>query len=155
VGLVTSILSLAVVIAVVLLVVKWLVKAFLVKVACDSGSGWSFKSAASVTGYAYFPPVILSLISLVVTWFLVPSFTIDTTNLEQAMLDLAAIRAQADWLVLFYGLPMSFVGLIWKSYVGGLGAHFGTNEECSVGMGVAVFFILGLVSLLISFIGYL
>jgi hypothetical protein len=145
-GLVTGFLILAVVLGIGIYVVKWLIKSLIVKYACDSGSAWNFKTAASITGYAYLPEIITGLIGTCVSWFLIPSMTINTTNLQAAMQTVESYRAQLNWLKLF-----SFFGLIWKSYLGGLGARFGTKEKCSLGTGIAVFFVLGLISLLISF----
>ena len=53
---------------------------------------------------------------------------------------------------LVYCLPFDLFGLLWKSYLGGLGAHFGTKEKCSLGMGIAVFFVLSLIGFLIPFV---
>jgi hypothetical protein len=136
---------------VVLTVVRWLVKGWLVKAACGGGSGWDFKTAASVTGYAYFPSVVVGVIGLAISWVLVPSFVVDTSNLETTMAAVSEFQAQVSALALVYSLPMVVAGLLWKSYVGGLGTHFGTREYCSTGTGFAVFFVLGLVGLLISY----
>ena len=140
---------------VVLTVVRWLVKGWLVKAACGGGSGWDFKAAASVTGYAYFPSVVLGVIGLAISWVLVPSFVLDTSNLQATMAAANEFQAQVSSLALVYSLPMVAAGLLWKSYVGGLGTHFGTREYCSAGTGFAVFFVLGLVGLLISYISLL
>ncbi|MDH5482219.1 MAG: zinc ribbon domain-containing protein [Candidatus Bathyarchaeota archaeon] len=137
----------------VLLIARWLIKALIVKYACDSGSGWDFKTAASVTGYAYLATIIVSVLSLCVSWFLLPEFVVDTTNLQAAIQTMNEYRAQMNWLILVYSLPVSLIGLAWKSYLGGLGAHFGTKRRCSVGTGVMVFFLLGLIPLFFSFIG--
>jgi len=137
------------------IVVRWLIKSLIVKYACDSGSAWNFKVAASITGYAYIADIIVSVIGGCISWYLMPSITINTTDLQAAIQTMNNYRAQLSWLMLVYSLPVSLIGLIWKSYFGGLGAHFGTGEDCSVGKGVAVFFILGLIGLLISFIGIL
>lgn len=154
-GFVSVVLAVAFIIGVILTVGRWLVKAWIVKYACDSESGWDFKTAASVTGYSYFPAVVLGFLSMVVLWFLMPSFVLDTSNLEADLVAANAYSAELQWLMLVYGLPFSFVVLIWKSYLGGLGAHFGTREKCSLGLAFVVFFLLGLVGFLISFGGYL
>jgi len=137
------------------IVVRWLIKSLIVKYACDSGSAWNFGAAASITGYAYLADIIVGVISYCVSWYLMPSITINTTDLQAAIQTMNSYKAQLSWLMLVYSLPLSFIGLIWKSYFGGLGAHFGTGEDCSLGKGVAVFFILGLIGLLISFSGIL
>ena len=61
-------------------------------------------------------------------------------------------RAQINTLNLTFSLPVSLLGLIWKSYLGGLGTDFGTNGKCSVSTGFVVFFALGLIGLLVSFV---
>jgi len=135
-----------------IIIVRWLIKSLIVRYACDSGSAWDFKTAASITGYAYLPEIIISVIGLCVSWVLIPSMTVDMTNLQAAMQTLESYQAELNWLKLLYTLPFSFFGLLWKSYLGGLGARFGTEEECSLGTGIVVFFVLGLIGLLISFV---
>lgn len=139
--------------AIIFFVAKWAIKSLIVRSACDSGSGWDFKTAASITGYAYVADIIIGMFGLFVLWLLIPPFPpIDTTNLAAATQELNNYQAQITWLKLLYTLPLSLLGLVWKSYLGGLGAYFGTKENCSLGKGVAVFFLLGLLSILISFI---
>ena len=137
------------------IVVKWLIKSLIVKYVCDCESSWSFKTAASVTGYAYVASILVSIIGACIGWFLTPTFVIDTTNLQAAVQSMNEYRVEINWIILVYSLPVSLIGLIWKSYLGGLGAHFGTGERCSLGKGITVFFVLGLLSLLISFLGML
>nr|MDO8099105.1 YIP1 family protein [Candidatus Njordarchaeota archaeon] len=149
---VAGILVFAVAIAVALFMVRWLVKSLLVKVICDSGSSWSFSTAASVTGYAYLPQVIISVVSFFVSWALIPTVTIDTGNLTQAIVTMTQYEAQLSWLQLVFTLPMSIVAVVWKSYLGGLGAHFGTEKKCSRGAGIAAFFVLGVIGLVIDFV---
>jgi len=147
-----SLLAIAVVIALFLIIVKWLVKSLIVRHASDSGSGWSFNTAASVTGYAYVADIVFSILGIAVSWLIVPTFVIDTTNLDTAIQLMNDYRAQINSLKLAFTLPVNLVGLVWKSYLGGLGTHFGTNENCSIRTGFIVFFVLGLISLLISFV---
>jgi len=135
----------------ILVIIKWLVKSFIVKYAGDSGSGWSFKTAASVAGYAYIADVIFTVLGIALSWLIVPTFHIDTTNLNTAMQQVNNYRAQINTLRLTFTLPVSFLGLIWKSYLGGSGTHFGTNGRCSIRTGFIVFFVLGLIGLLVSF----
>jgi hypothetical protein len=52
-GILSGVITLAVVISAFLLIAFWLGKSFIVKHACDNGSNWTFQTAASVTGYAY------------------------------------------------------------------------------------------------------
>jgi hypothetical protein len=117
-GYVTGILVLAVPIAVAFFLARWLVKSLLVKVVCDSGSSWSFSTAASVTGYAYLPQAIVGIVSYCISWVLIPTVTIDTTNLTQALATMTQYEAQVNWLRLVFTLPMSIVSVVWKSYLG-------------------------------------
>lgn len=149
---VTNVLVLTVLLAWILLAIKWVVKSYIVKYACDDESGWNFKTAASITGYAYVPTIIISIIGIPALWFLVPTFHIDTTSLDVAERLINDYQAQIVWFQLLYGLPLSLFGLMWKSYLGGLGAHFGTQRRCSLGKGIVVFFALGLISYLVSLV---
>jgi len=148
----SGILALAVIIASVLLVIKWLVKSLIVRYAGDSGSSWSFNTAASVTAYAYIIDVIVSIMGIAVVWLLVPTFHVDTTDLTVAIQQMNDYRAQVSLLRLTFTLPFDLLGIIWKSYLGGLGTHFGTNEKCSKLTGFIIFFVLSLIGLLISFL---
>ncbi len=135
-----------------LFAIKWAIKSYLVKVACDNRSGWDFKTAATITSYAYVADIIISVLGICVSWFLIPTFHIDTTDLDAARQSLNDYQAQIAWLNLTYQLPLSLLTLLWKSYLGGLGAHFGTGKRCSISKGLAIFFMLGLIGLLISFV---
>lgn len=150
-----SILMFAIVIAVVfaygLLIAIWLIESVIVKFACSRGSSWDLKPAASITGYTFLVDIVLSIVGAAVLWPFIPWITIDITNLELAQQTIAALRSQLNWLRLCQ-LPFSFLGIAWKSYLGGLGANFGTGGRCSRKLGFAVFFCLGLVSLPISYI---
>jgi len=148
----SGILVIAVIIASVLLVIKWLVKSLIVRYAGDSGSNWSFNTAASVTAYAYIIDVIVSIIGIAVVWILVPTFRLDTTDLNVAIQQINDYKAQVSLLRLTFTLPFNLLGIIWKSYLGGLGTHFGTNENCSKLTGFIIFFVLSLIGLLISFL---
>jgi hypothetical protein len=142
----------AVLLSVGIFLIRWLVKSLLVKAACDSGSSWSFSAAASVTGYAYLGDVIVGVIGLIASWFLIPSVVIDTTDLNLALITMTQYEAQINWLKLMFTLPMSVIGVVWKSYLGGLGAHFGTKQNCSLGTGIAVFLVLGFIGLIINLV---
>lgn len=148
----SGLLALAVIIASAILVIRWLVKSFIVRYAGDSGSSWSFSTAASVTAYAYTTDIIVGIIGIAVSWFLVPTFHVDTTDLTVAIQQMNDYRAQLSLLKLTFTLPFSLLGIIWKSYLGGLGTHFGTNENCSKLTGFIIFFVLSLIGLLISFV---
>lgn len=150
-----GVLAFAVLLAGVVFVVFWLVKSFLVKYFCDSGSEWGFRTVAAVTGYAYLPDIVIALIGAFAAWFLFPQMTFNLSDMEAAMRALADYQAQMSWIKLFLTLPLSVIGLFWKSYLGGLGARYGTKGKCTFGMGFAVFLVLGLVGLLISNLGLL
>ncbi|MEM2972151.1 MAG: zinc ribbon domain-containing protein [Candidatus Bathyarchaeia archaeon] len=151
-----GILAIAIVFALILafglLVVRWLIKSLIVKAACNAGSSWDFRTAASITGYAYLAEVTTSLLGLLISWFFIPSMKINVRDAEAAQRAIADFQAQLGLVRFWYSLPISFVGLAWKSYLGGLGTYFGTRGKCSLSLGFAVFFCLGLISLLISLI---
>jgi len=146
----SSILVLLVILSGVVLAVFWLVKSLLVQYFCDSGSHWSFGQATAITGYAYIADLVVSILSVPIVWALTPTITIDMTNQQTLSQSIAAAQSQisnARWL---FSLPLTVVGLVWKSYLGGLGANFATNDACSKRKGFAVFFILALIAVLIS-----
>jgi len=152
---ITSILSgmlaVAAIIALIVIIIKWLVKSLIVRYAGDSGSNWRFSTAASVSGYAYIADVVFAIIGIAISWLILPTFQVDTTDLNAAIQQMNDYRAQVNMLKLTFTLPFNLIGIIWKSYLGSLGTHFGTNEKCSILMGFAIFFVLSLIGLLISF----
>ena len=117
-GLIDAILAIAVVLVGVLLGVFWVVKSYLVKSLCDSGSGWNFKTAAAVTGYAYIADIVVTLIGAVILTLLLPEITIDASNAAAAQQALAEYQARAGYLKWYYTLPTAFLGLAWKSVLG-------------------------------------
>jgi len=147
---VQSVMAFSIILVIGLFIVKWLVKSWIVKSVCDGGGWWDFRTAAAITGYAYIADFVIGVLSTVLIWFLVPSFTIDTANLDAARQAMSNYQTQLRWLKLMYTLPATLLGLVWKSYLGGLGCHFGTKERFSVGTGFVLFFVLGLFSLLLS-----
>jgi len=149
-GILTLAMAIAVFFAFGVIIAFWLVKSLIVKVSCDRGSGWSFKTAASITGYAYLANIVLGIVGIMVLWFLTPSVVIDVTNQEAAMQAIANLQAQLSWSRFLYALPVSLLGLVWESYLGALGTRFGTGGKCSFRLGFIVFFCIGLVGLLIS-----
>jgi hypothetical protein len=151
-GLVSTVVAIAVVLSIFLFIAFWLVKSLLVKYLCDGGSGWSFGTAASVTGYAYLPDVIFGIISLIVVYPLLPSLTLNVSDLTAASQALADFRAQALGIELALSIPIGLIGIIWKSYLGGLGAKFGTQEQCKLMWAFVAFFVLALLGWLISFL---
>lgn len=159
VSMIWSIISGALVVAMIisglLFLVFWIVKSLLVKLFCEAGSKWSFRTAAAVTGYAYIADVIIvSIIGIVIAWFTLPTLVIDISSEAAATQAMAQYQAMLSQRLL-YAIPVSLLGLLWKSYLGGIGAHFGTGKRCSRSMGIFVFFILGFIGFLISQIGRL
>jgi hypothetical protein len=151
-GIVSGLLIAATFIGGILGLARWAIKSLIVRYACDSGSGWDFKTAASITGYAYIADIIMGLIGLFIGWFLLPTFRLESTDLEATRQAFNDYEAQLNQLTLTYCLPFSLFGLLWKSYLGGLGTRFGTKEKCSLRMGIAVFFALSLIGFMISLI---
>lgn len=131
---------------------RWLVKSFMVRYACES-KNWNYETAASVTGYAYLPNVILSFFWILVIIAIVPPVVVNTTNLEQALIQLQSYEAQIAWITIGLNLLGSVLVLFWKSYLGGLGAHAGTHERCSESSGTTWFLIIGFIGLLIDLWG--
>ncbi|MEM3618401.1 MAG: hypothetical protein QXK47_04935 [Candidatus Bathyarchaeia archaeon] len=136
-----------------ILVVIWFIESVIVKFACGKGSGWDLKPAASITGYTFLVDIILVLVTAVAFWFLIPPVTINIADLKSAQQAVTIFRAQLDWFWLCC-LPVSLLGIAWKSYLGSLGAYFGTGGKCSRKWGFMVFFCIGFIGLLISFIAY-
>jgi hypothetical protein len=69
----------------------WIVKSLLVRPLCDSGSGWDFKTAVAVTGYAYLPDLLIAVVSIFVVWFSFPQMTFTMSD------QVAATQAMADY----------------------------------------------------------
>ena len=146
-----AIIAVAVVISGFIMIARWFIKP-IIKHACDSGSGWAFKTAVAVTGYAYLPDLIFTIIGLVVVFYAVPQLTLDTSNLEAARQSLANFSAQLSLLKWLYTLPLMLISVLWKSYLGGLGTRFGTTEHCSLNKAFAIFFALGLIGFPFGFV---
>jgi hypothetical protein len=125
-----------------LYVTFWLIKSLLVRTFTDSESGWEFKTAASVTGYAYLADLVVLAINTIIVASIMPPISISTT-LTRAEIT-AQLESQIGWIKII-SIPLSLLALIWKSYLGGLGAHHGTQEKCTIGKGFAVFLALGLI----------
>ena len=132
--------------------VRWLVKSIIVRYVCGTEADWDLKTAISITGYAYFADVIVSVIGLFLLWYLLPTITINMDNLQTATQTLNDYAAQFSQLKLIYTLPISLFGLLWKSYLGGLGAHFGTKEKCSLKKGIITFLILSSIGIILSYV---
>jgi len=151
-GLLSGIITLAMVMGVGLVLAYWLGKALIVKYACDSGSAWTFKTAASVTGYAYVPELILGIIGLVVVYSMIPAITMNVSDLDATRTALANYEAQLLWIQIIFSVPISIIAVVWKSYLGGLGTKFGTQKKASLALGFTVFLILSLLGWGISFL---
>jgi hypothetical protein len=148
----SMVIAIAVIIGVVLVFAFWLVKSLLVKALCNSGSDWEFRTAASVTGYAYIADLIFGIIGEIVVFPLLPSVTINVSDTAATTQAIANFRAQVLPIELAISIPLGIIALVWKSYLGGLGTKVGTDERSSLGQGFAVFFVLGLFGWLISFV---
>lgn len=148
---VSAVIGAAVAISFIILPVKWLIKSAIVWKAADAGSGWEFKSAASVTGYAYIANLIVSLATLPILPFVFPTIRVDTTSPDVARAAIDNYTAQLATMQL-YSLITLFVALLWKSYLGGVGTHYGTKEMCKVSGAFIVFFLLGLITFALSLI---
>ena len=147
----SSLLGLTVFLVPFVFVARWLVKSWLVKEMCD-GNAWDFSTAASVTGYAYIGSTILSIVSVILAWILIPPVVIDTNNLELAIILMEQQNAALITYQFMITFPLALIGMLWKSYLGGLGAHEGTRKVCSFEKGMAVFVLLGLIGLAIDFL---
>ncbi len=141
----------AVILGTILFVIKWAIKSVIVNYACESESDWNFETAASITGYAYIPGIIIVIINVLVVWFVFPTLYYDTANLNAARQSISDYDAQMAGFKFVYTVPLQLLELLWISYLGGLGAHFGTDENCSIGKGMAVFFVLGLIGYLVLY----
>ena len=133
--------------------IRWLIKSAIVWKACRKGSKWGFKKAASVTGYAYVVEligVILSGIIGIITLYQMPTIQIDTSDLQAALPEISQVQEQIQSTKL-YGLPISFAVLLWKSYLGGVGTHFGTQGKCTKLEGTVIFLLLGLITFLLGY----
>jgi hypothetical protein len=136
----------------IIFIVRWLIKSYLIRYLCDD-SYWDFHTAASVTGYAYFPNIIFTFIGVFVSWMVFPSIVIDTTNLEQALVQMQQFKAQIAWFAIGLSTVYSLIAWIWKSYLGSLGAYSGTHQQCERGAAFGNFLVIGGIGVLIDFVG--
>lgn len=132
-----------------ILVIRWLVKSYLIRHACDSKS-WDFQTAASVTGYAYLPNIIFSFVWIIVIWLLMPSVVIDTTDLAQALIQMEIFDGQTMWLTVGVSMVLSIITLLWKSYLGSFGTYTGTHNNCERNFAFVAFAIIGLIGIVID-----
>lgn len=129
---------------------RWAVKSLLVWKLCDQGSNWRPVKALAVTGYSYVAELVVGIASYVLVLALMPTIYIDTSNLAEARRLFEETYMPLVRTIKLCTLPLTFGGVIWKSYLGALGAYFGTEERCSLWMAFAVFFLLGLIIPLIN-----
>jgi len=144
-GFVSPIIALAFGLAFIVVPIRWLVKSAIVWKVADSGSMWDFKSAASVTGYAYIADLVVSLIVTPLLLLSLPTLVIDTSNPEVLRQLSANYTAQLAALKFSYTLPSLFLALLWKSYLGAVGTKHGTREMCKLSGAFLIFFLLGLI----------
>ena len=133
------------------LIIRWLVKSYLIQHGCDS-KAWDFGTAASVTGYAYLPNVIFSFVGAILSWILLPSVVINTTDLEQALAQIQQFSAETIWISISLTMILSVIAWIWKSKIGSYGAYAGTHGNCSEGSAFGVYLMVGGLGLLIDFV---
>jgi hypothetical protein len=151
-GILSGVVTIAVFVGILLYIAFWLVKSYLVKIICSSGSDWSFGTSASVTGYAYLPEIIFGFVGLLVVYWLIPSVTFNVSDLDSTRRALADYQANVFWIRLVFSIPLSLIGMVWKSWLGGLGTKFGTGERSSTVFGFFVFLGLSLLGWLVSFL---
>ena len=144
-AIVSPIFAVAFGLAFIVMPVRWLVKSAIVWKVADSGSVWDFKSATSVTGYAYIADFVVSLIATPLLLLSLPTLVIDTSNLEVLRQLTANYTAQVAALKFSYTLPLLFLALLWKSYLGAVGTKHGTREMCKLSGAFLLFFLLGLI----------
>ncbi|TFG95394.1 hypothetical protein E4H12_13360 [Candidatus Thorarchaeota archaeon] len=135
----------------VVLIIRWLIKSYLIRHACDSKS-WNFETAASVTGYAYLPNIIFSIIGLFTVWLLIPSVVIDTVDIDLALAQMDIFTAQTMWITVGLSTLFSLLALFWKSHIGSYGAYFGTHKNCEKGSAFGSFLMIGFLGFIIDFI---
>jgi hypothetical protein len=133
------------------LIIRWLIKSYLIRHLCD-GKSWDFQTAASVTGYAYLPNIIFIFIGIVISWLLLPSIVIDTTDLDQALVQLQLFEAQTAWFTIGLNTIFAIIAWIWKSYIGSYGAYSGTHRNCELNSALGNFMAIGGIGVLIDFI---
>ena len=61
-SIVSGVVAIALLLSFGIMIARWLVKSLLVQLGSDSGSRWSFKTAAAVTGYAYLADVVVAVV---------------------------------------------------------------------------------------------
>jgi hypothetical protein len=142
---------LAVVLSPIIMIVRWLVKSYLVRHMTDSNS-WNFETAAAVTGYAYLPNVLLNIVGILVAWVLIPPIIIDTTNLTTALAQMEAYNVSIMWVSIGLNSILAIVGLIWKSSLGSYGTYYGTHKNIAKDSAFGTFLILGFIGFLIDFV---
>jgi hypothetical protein len=133
------------------LIIRWLVKSYLVRHGCD-GNAWDFTTAASVTGYAYLPNAILGLVGVIVSWMVIPSVVIDTTDVTQALVQIQQFNAEILWISIGISIVLSLIALFWKSQLGSYGAHAGTHRRVGQSSAYGTFMMIGLLGILIDFV---
>jgi hypothetical protein len=135
----------------IVLIIRWLVKSYLIRHATDSNA-WDFSAAASVTGYAYMPNVLFGFVGMILSWLLVPSITISTVDPAAALFQMEQFAAQTFWLTTGLSAVLTLIALFWKSKLGSYGTFAGTHRTYSEGSAFGVFMAVGFVGWLIDFI---
>jgi hypothetical protein len=98
------------------------------------------------------PEIILGIIGFAVVYPMIPAITLNVSDLDATRIALASYEAQLLWIQIIFSVHLSFIGVISKSYIGGLGTKFGTEEKASLALGFTMFLILSLLGWGISFL---
>lgn len=133
----------------IVLIVRWLIKSYLIRHLTDSNS-WTFETAASVTGYAYLPNLIFAFVGIFISWLLLPSIIINTSNLEQALAQMELFTNQTLWLTIGINTLLSVAALFWKSNLGSYGTYYGTHMNYEKDSAFAIFLLVGGIGLVID-----
>ncbi len=116
----------------ILMFAVWAIRSWIILVLYKQGTGWRFKSAAAVTGYAMIPVLLMNIPGLILISAMSP-YVLSTMSL-------AAIQQATVTMKLIWALPLTLVGNAWQSYLGAHGVKAGTGGRRSFASGFTVFF---------------
>lgn len=151
-SMVTSMIVGTMILAGFLMFLFWAIRAGLILILCRGDSDWQFKSAAAVTGYALVPTLLISIVTMVIVAIVLPSITLDTSNLEAAQQAMATFSQQTADLKYAITVPFTIGGIVWQAFLGAFGVRAGTKGQRSFAVGFVVFFLVGLIDLLLMFL---
>ncbi len=98
------------------------------------------------------PAFLMTILNLIIISVVLPTVVIDTSSRVTTQQATAAFTAQAEALKMSMTVPLTLVGNAWGAYLGGQGVKAGTRGKTSFAAGFAVFFLIGLIDLLLIFI---